>query len=128
MVIGMPVAVSAVSTTAPLNAGFGPGATIEIDVSLTGGVTVTGVPSLALNNNATALYDPTKSSPTQLAFVYTVGATGSHQDVLPLDYLNGARDHAARRGSDRADPAERDRGPGAAGTASAGDGLSAART
>jgi uncharacterized repeat protein (TIGR01451 family) len=80
-VVAGPV-ITGVSTTAALGSSFKAGATIEIDVTFTSAVDVTGTPTLKLNNGATATYASGTGSAT-LAFVYAVAAG---DDTAQLDY------------------------------------------
>ncbi len=60
------VAFSPVSGTVPA------GGTITITLALSKAITVTGAPSLTLSGGASAAYVPASSTPTSLAFTYTV--------------------------------------------------------
>ena len=81
-----PTAVASVTTTTPSGA-YTAGKTITIDIGFTAQVAVTGIPTLALNNGAAAIYNPSKSSGNHVVFDYTVAAV---QDVAHLDYANTA--------------------------------------
>jgi len=66
-----------------------PGAKLILTLAMSGKVTVTGSPSLTLNNGASAIYDAAASSPStgKLAFEYTVGAN-DQTAALKIDSVN----------------------------------------
>ena len=81
-----------IDTTAPTITGIttndaglrvGPGAVVTLTVTTSEAATVTGAPTILLNNGATATY-ASGSGSTALSFTYTVGATGSGQDTASL--------------------------------------------
>ena len=82
----MPVAVSAVSTTAAANSRYAAGETVPITVTFNGAVNVSGTPQLALNDGGLANYTGGSGTST-LTFTYTVAAGQSAAD---LDYASTA--------------------------------------
>lgn len=83
IVFGEPVfpapTVTSVSATTP-NDTYNVGDTISISVTFDSNVTVTGIPTLALNSGGTATYD-SGSGGTTLTFIYTVGAGHTAADL-----------------------------------------------
>lgn len=78
---------SITNVTTSINGAYGVGQTITISVAFSTSVQVDtsgGIPTLALNNGGTAIYDSGDGSAT-LVFKYTVGAG---QDVTDLDYAS----------------------------------------
>ena len=73
------------ASTTDLNAGK----TAEITLLMSEAVTVTGIPTLALNDGGTATYDAALSSATALTFDYTVQA-GQNTTALKITGLNPA--------------------------------------
>jgi len=79
-------------TAAPATADLGPGATAVLTVATSAPVTVTGgTPTLTLNDGGTAIFDPTTSTASSLAFKYTVASGQNTADLAILNAnLNGA--------------------------------------
>ncbi|MGI4799250.1 MAG: hypothetical protein ACRYG8_35465 [Janthinobacterium lividum] len=79
-------------TAAPATADLGPGGTAVLTVATSAPVTVTGgTPTLTLNDGGTAIFDPTTSTATNLAFNYTVAPGQNTADLAVLGAnLNGA--------------------------------------
>jgi len=77
---------------APATADLGPGATAVLTVATSAPVTVTGgTPTLTLNDGGTAIFDPTTSTASSLAFKYTVASGQNTADLAILNAnLNGA--------------------------------------
>ena len=63
------------------------GNAVTITLAMTGAATVTGIPTLTLNDDGTATYDSSKSTSTSLAFDYTVGA-GQNSAALGITSVN----------------------------------------
>ena len=78
-------------TATPGTATLGPNATVAFTVSISNPITVTGTPTLTLDDGGIATYDATHSTSTQLKFNYTVG-TGQNSTDLNVTgiALNGA--------------------------------------
>ena len=75
---------SFVSDTANPNSGVvGAGQTVVFTLGTSEPVTVTGTPELGLNDGGVAQYDPTGSTTTSLAFIYTV-ADGQNTSALAV--------------------------------------------
>ncbi|MGI4799110.1 MAG: hypothetical protein ACRYG8_34745 [Janthinobacterium lividum] len=79
-------------SASPMTADVGPGAAVMLSVATSTPVTVTGgVPTLALNDGGTAVYDPAASSGSTLAFRYTVAPGENTADLAVVgSSLNGA--------------------------------------
>lgn len=80
-------------TTNPGSGNLEPGQTVAIDALTSEPVSVTGgIPTLALSDGGTAVYDPASSTPTTLVFTHTVQAGETTPDLSVLGVnLNGAR-------------------------------------
>jgi hypothetical protein len=97
---GLSVATSTVLQSVTASPGSGienPGQTITITLAMNAGVTVSGgIPTLSLNTNGTASYDPTATAalndPTKLVFSYTVSPTD--QTVATLAITGGSANGA----------------------------------
>jgi hypothetical protein len=78
-------------TISPASGAAGVGKSIALALTLSGNVTVTGSPTLALNDGGIATYDAGKSTSTSLAFDYTVGSADADVDSLAITQvkLNG---------------------------------------
>ena len=89
--INLAAAVTGV-VAAPATADLLAGSDVLFQVSLSGPVTITGgTPALALNDGGTAVYDAANSTPTLLAFTYTVQPGENTPDLAVTDtMLNGA--------------------------------------
>ena len=79
-------------TANPSSGAVGIGQTVTFTASTTEPVSVTGgMPALTLSDGGTAAYSPTASTPTALAFVYSVAAGDSANGLTVTgDTLNGA--------------------------------------
>jgi hypothetical protein len=60
----------------------------QVVIVMSEAVTVTGTPTLALNDNGTATYDAGKSTATSLVFDYTVGSSDADVPSLQVTSLN----------------------------------------
>lgn len=89
--IDFETAVTAV-TALPAVADLGIGQTTTLTLAISQPVSVTGgIPSLTLSDGGTAIYDPGASTPTALAFAYTVAAGQNAADLaISAVALNGA--------------------------------------
>lgn len=85
------IVVSGIAAT-PSTADLGPGGTAVLTVATSAPVTVTGgTPTLTLNDGGTAIFDPTTSTASSLAFKYTVAPGQNTADLTILGAnLNGA--------------------------------------
>jgi ELWxxDGT repeat protein len=77
----------------PQTGAFGVGQEIGLTVGFSEGVTVSGTPTLLLNDGATASYDPAATAalkdPTKTVFDYTVGAGQNTAALVVTGSLNG---------------------------------------
>jgi ELWxxDGT repeat protein len=80
-------------TASPQTGAFGVGQEIGLTVGFSEAVTVSGAPTLLLNDGATASYDPaataTLKDPTKTVFDYTVGAGQNTAELAITGSLNG---------------------------------------
>jgi len=60
----------------------------QVVIVMSEAVTVTGTPTLALNDNGTATYDAGKSTATSLVFDYTVASSDTNVSSLQVNSLN----------------------------------------
>ena len=74
-------------TANPVSGDFAAGAALSFTATFSRAVTVSGTPTLSLNDNAVATYDSGKSSSTALVFDYTVGA-GQNTAALAMTMIN----------------------------------------
>ena len=96
--VGSPPGVLKIDTTAPTvrsvaaSPSTGTGQAVIVTLAISEAVTVAGgTPTLALSNGGTATYDPASSTPTGLAFTYTVGTGQSTANLTVTGTsLNGA--------------------------------------
>jgi ELWxxDGT repeat protein len=80
-------------TAAPQTGVFGVGQEIGLTIGFSEAVTVSGAPTLLLNDGATASYDPAATAalkdPTKTVFDYTVGAGQNTAELAVTGSLNG---------------------------------------
>ncbi len=98
-------AVSSFTTTASANSCYTAGDRITFNVYFHEAITVSGSPSISLQNGKVAVYTPGSGSQTDLAtFVYTVGSADNNTDALAIsgvdfsgivDKVNQAASYAA---------------------------------
>jgi beta-glucanase (GH16 family) len=75
-------------TETPSNGDLGVGKTVTITLAASEAVTISGAPTLTLNDGGTATYDAAHSTATSLAFDYTVGAGDSSLASLAVMGIN----------------------------------------
>ena len=80
---------TAISVTAsPSGGSEGLGTTVVITLAMSEAVTVSGIPTLSLNNGGTATYDPVHSTSTTLVFNYTVNVGDQNTTALTVTQIN----------------------------------------